>query len=776
MRRGSLSIIATLFLALPFVAFADCSLQGYTVLYVNGILTSQADANTDITALQDALGTSFNSQRLTIRLGYNPSHLDGYGDELESASQALGAPISRFDLDTILDQVAPDVTTRKLLLVGHSQGTFYTNELYDYLIANGVPPESTSVYNLATPASTVEGGGAYLTSGNDKLINQVRVWDAEAGAPGPLPANILIPPQPGDDEDIYGGHHFRGDYLAGAAPRIVADIDNSLAKLAASNASPGACFTPPPPGLADMLQKTAFSLADPAVAGIDSVAGKAGNAAGTAASAAVWAGNALTQTVNTAIGDAFFSIFPRPNAQNAGSVFAVEKALYGSSLSEADYEALLQGKDLPEDEPTASQSQSPKRSEPTPVETPSEENVTPPPTPPPILPPSSVPPTPQPFSSVISISPGFGGGGGVVAPPPVAPATSAPETPQVDATSSQQDDQSQNQNQTPPPDGVTGDASSTTATSTTSSSTSTAEVQPPQQQPPTPQSSCGQSALATAGDFFSGTKDDAEYSPSGFLQYHFGDTKNGGFTLTWTYYDDQCDVSGPTITHTPFQIGLPSGVYDWSVRFTSMTHLDIWNDDDGVILGSYDIPGLLPTYSSIAFDASSVDGSGNHSSLVSRGLKIFEGGEPPSFSNSVATPAGCPDITANGYFFDPSYQNAEYVGGLLRVHLRLLAPYNDGRLFRAKVLAIGNDCSFPPPSFGLGPPSTSFTPFIRYYSLRMASSTHWILWDDENNLQIQCGNGCEGDIPDGTSFISFFASIDAGVSTLRTTPFSPTGP
>jgi len=64
--------------------------------------------------------------------GYNESHIGGFGDLIESASQLFNYPISNYDRDNILRQIYPEITTRKILLVGHSQGTFYTNEIYDY--------------------------------------------------------------------------------------------------------------------------------------------------------------------------------------------------------------------------------------------------------------------------------------------------------------------------------------------------------------------------------------------------------------------------------------------------------------------------------------------------------------------------------------------------------------------------------------------------------------------------------------------------------------------
>jgi len=763
--RAQVFLVLALLLALtPSLASALCTNDGATVVYVNGILTSLADAKNDLFALENRFYGDGGSKDVSFKMGYNPSHLDGYGDELQSVTQALGSPISDYDLDTILEQIAPDVETRKLLLLGHSQGTFYTNEMYDYLVHNGVPPESISVYNLATPANAVEGDGTYLTSGNDKLVNQVRVWDAEAGAPGPLPANILIPPQPGDDTDIYGGHHFVEDYLAGAAPRIVSDIDASLAKLTAEGTSSDTCFKTPSLGLVYDAQKTAFSLADPAVVGVDSVASKATSAAESALSAVASAGSALTQVVNAGIADAVFSVFPKPDAQNAGTAFSVEKALYGSSLTEADYEALLNGQDLPEEE------SAPLPSKPQPKQpTLSHQDLSPPPIQPVAQPvPQKVAAsTTSSLPAAISISPGFGGGGGGNVAIAAAPLP-AVENPESEATSSQVAEQSQDPEQveSSPSDDETSD---TVATSTASTTPDLG----PEQQPTLP--TCGPATLSTKGDFFSSDKDQADYSAAGFLVYHFENTEDGKFTLTWNYFDDECNTSGPVDTHNPLSLTLPSGVLGWSVRFTSMTHFDVWDDQNNLIIGSYDIPAQLPVYTSIAFDGGNFDSSDDVSSFVSRGLKIFGTGEPPSFTNSGPTPAGCPSISATGYFFDPSYENAEYVGGLLRVHLRFLTPYNDGRHFNAEGLALTSNCSFPFLSFGFAPPQTSLTPFIRYYSFRMASSTHWILWDDENNLQVHC-TSCEGDIASGTPLVSFFASVDGNASTLRMTPFPPTSP
>ncbi|MCE9541034.1 hypothetical protein K8R03_00555 [Candidatus Kaiserbacteria bacterium] len=263
---------------------STCAKDGNTVIYVNGILTLQADALRDAKSIQDKLGHGADDNPIIVRLGYNPTHLAGLGDKIESVAQAFNHSVSDYDLKTILMQIYPQVTTRKILLVGHSQGTFYTNEIYKYLITHGVSKESVSVYNIATPASYVEGGGAYVTSTNDKLINFVRTHEVNGnvgahlntyyvsgGIVGSaLRANITVPKENGYDENEYGGH-LLSVYLDGAAPKIVKDINSALGRLRVPETVPDTgdgCFIPPTDDLAYKADKLIFALADPAAKSI----------------------------------------------------------------------------------------------------------------------------------------------------------------------------------------------------------------------------------------------------------------------------------------------------------------------------------------------------------------------------------------------------------------------------------------------------------------------------------------------------------------------------
>lgn len=512
MKKSLIFLIAFALSVIPTLAFAsDCTTNGATIIYVNGIETTQQQAEQDTAMLGKKFLEYGGSPDVQIITGYNPTHLGGLGDELESISQAFNLPISDYDLDTILDQIASEVTTKKVLLVGHSQGTFYTNEMYDYLVHNGVPPASLAVYNIATPASYVAGGGAYLTSANDKVINYVRQLDAKAGAPPALSANIIIPDEPGYAANAWGGH-YPDVYFDGAPGRIVTDIKNSLAKLAAAATTNSACFTPPAPGLTYDLQKAAFAAADPAVSGIDYAANDARN---TVASVM----NNANDIIHSALSDAIFSIIPRPTVQNAGSAFAVEKALYGSSMSVADYEALVQGKDIPEVEPDP---QTQQQAAPDPQElragTASQKSIQALSSTSSVLATTSqtpVPPTPEPLFAGISISPGFGGGN-----------PSAQQTPPIVQTESAPNSSDDVQD--------IEDASSTQAATTTATTTIPAGSPDEVSASSTPEVASATTAIAV-----SPVVDSFDTEPSGW-SFHPSDYPTNWTTSSWDTNSQDC--------------------------------------------------------------------------------------------------------------------------------------------------------------------------------------------------------------------------------------------
>lgn len=420
---------------LPFSArAASCANLGWTVIFVNGVLTDEDSAKIQRQDLENTLPSGINKEPIYVRLGHNQTHLGGGADIIQTASQAFGKSVSDFDQNTILMQIQPQISTRKILLVGHSQGTFYTNSIYEYLLKNGVPEESLAVYNLATPADRVEGSGKYLTSTNDKVINGVRPLMAKYGAPAPLSANITIPIPANELNDPAGGHHFGSSYLAMEPGRIVSDIASALGNLKAG-ASPTAdgCFTPPPPTLAYKTQAVAFAAADPIAQTVKTGTIAAGSALAAAARKAQAAALYAASKIQSAL-SYLFKTLPRANASNQGAAAASAltipppianppaktiaaapvpaQTINTAPKTETPPPATIVKAPVP---PVIAVDQGAKSADPL--------AGSPPPTPPPAIQPQ-IPQTLGP--ALVDIAPGFGGGGAAPVPSQIAAETEAP--------------------------------------------------------------------------------------------------------------------------------------------------------------------------------------------------------------------------------------------------------------------------------------------------------------------------------------------------------------
>lgn len=413
--------LALLFLVLPGFVYGACLERGLTVVYVNGIFTSEETARRDLRLLEQNFKAKFPNSDVQFINGYNPSHLAGVGDVTQAALQTIGLSVSNYDLKTILLQIHPQVQTRRLLLIGHSQGGFYTNAMHEYLLAHGEPKESVGVYNIGTPSNKVAGGGKYLSSANDMLLNMVEHFSGIY-----LVRNINIPILPGDVGNTFAGHGISQAYLAGAPDRVVGEMQAILAALQPTYPSAtGACFTPPEKSLGYQVESVLYAVADPVVSTSIAAAGAVKDAT-VAAAQGVYGFVASTLAVLT----------PEPRTENLPGSFSIVKALYGSSLTEAEVRELLgtqqgsaavlalqQGHNLPAPLPPPPVSPGVVAG----VETES-------PQPPmPHIPPSNLIPIPT--------SPGYGGGGSVAqhTPAPSAPQAngntqeSSPGVPQPEA-------------------------------------------------------------------------------------------------------------------------------------------------------------------------------------------------------------------------------------------------------------------------------------------------------------------------------------------------------
>ena len=336
---------------------ASCASDGATVVYVNGILTSRGDADDDLAKLKKEYQDKTQDSRTKFIVGYNPSHVGGVGDLLKSIEQAYqnqGSFVEDTDLTTILLQIHPQVTTQKVILVGHSQGTYYTNDMYKYLTSHGVSQNSIAVYNIATPASFVAGGGNrnYLTSSTDKVINRVRealkhapsVESFGAGAAlatvaqtqpkDPLPSNTSFVLTPTEGADENGGHSFSNVYLENAPSTIVSTINSDISGLSAVADFNGDCFVKPSDSISYQSGRVTLGV-------MDFIAAKAGPSLAFARDFIVDVGTKVPANLASAAGS-FFNIFtPAPRMTNLPGSFNIVKALYGSSASEEQLQELL---------------------------------------------------------------------------------------------------------------------------------------------------------------------------------------------------------------------------------------------------------------------------------------------------------------------------------------------------------------------------------------------------------------------------------------------------
>ncbi|MEI6581185.1 MAG: immunoglobulin-like domain-containing protein [bacterium] len=261
--------VLILLLSFSFKASASqlCSSNGYTILTINGIFTNNEGAAENKRALERKLLVSptYNNQKLTVDYLYNPTHLAGASDLIDSIAQGAFNEKNDYDLTNMLNDASQKVKTQKLLLVAHSQGNFYANNFYEKVASQegGVPKESMGVYGVASPASRVGGGGKYLTSDTDSVITGTVARYIKI-----LPPNIHIPLQPVDGN----GHNFSEVYLKYKGDRVISDIKSSLNKLKENDEqiSEEPCISPPKLTALHKVKGALFAVADPTASAIKS--------------------------------------------------------------------------------------------------------------------------------------------------------------------------------------------------------------------------------------------------------------------------------------------------------------------------------------------------------------------------------------------------------------------------------------------------------------------------------------------------------------------------
>ncbi len=229
---------------------------------INGVFTDEVGAKNNSEDLSLKLGHNYNNEPLTVDYLLNPSHIAGLGDLFDVAYQKIleNVSVSDYDLTEMWNDASQKVKTKKLLLVAHSQGNFYANNLFKAITGiNKVPPQSAGVYGVASPASYIVGfGSKYITSSTDQVINKIR----SGGILDVLPTNVDIKLPVGDNSN---GHSFSDVYLKYEGARIVSEINSSLDRLSSTSIQDEnkPCIAPPNLSILHKAEGVVLAVADP---------------------------------------------------------------------------------------------------------------------------------------------------------------------------------------------------------------------------------------------------------------------------------------------------------------------------------------------------------------------------------------------------------------------------------------------------------------------------------------------------------------------------------
>ena len=258
--------ITILFLCISCAqANSNCSKTGTTVVFVNGM---NAESEEAIEAQKEALKNKYFKinpldKNILFRYAYNPSRGEGM-DLVKSIMQSCSASndVGDIDLLDMLNQLNERITTERVVFVGHSQGTLYTNALYNRVNAQQLPTQSLGLINIATPSHYIPGGGSYLTSTNDTVINAARSAQFSC-LRGALPANIDIPYTDIDP----AGHKFTEVYLEHAGAQIVRSIHDTIQRLSVDTISRPKCIDPEIAISWEKTKRVALAVSAPMVNG-----------------------------------------------------------------------------------------------------------------------------------------------------------------------------------------------------------------------------------------------------------------------------------------------------------------------------------------------------------------------------------------------------------------------------------------------------------------------------------------------------------------------------
>jgi len=167
------------------------------IFFINGVNTTADDANAHLEKLEDLM--NYESNTITWNVLYNATHGLIKSDLIDFMKQKYKDDFPGRNLDDIVNQFnnkfKGDKNNVYILIIAHSQGNNYANQLYAYLVhREHFPADRVGIFSIASPAHSIDGfvnpdsRFKYVTADNDRIINLVN------SMPGykPMPANVHL--------------------------------------------------------------------------------------------------------------------------------------------------------------------------------------------------------------------------------------------------------------------------------------------------------------------------------------------------------------------------------------------------------------------------------------------------------------------------------------------------------------------------------------------------------------------------------------------------------
>lgn len=225
-------LVTIIAIALCSTCFAQNQLY---IFFLNGVNTTPDEADANLSKLESLIAET---DEITWNTLYNATYgvikSDVWDVMRQKKAEAKNYSITQYkiknpnatlqdylsdrtytgkNLKDIVDQFhnrfPTDFKEAYALIISHSQGNQYANQLWDYLVnGESFPRDHIALFGIASPADRIYGDidqeeASYVTASNDKVINLSRLLGN-----GALPANVKL-------RDCYdfSCHNLIEDYL-----------------------------------------------------------------------------------------------------------------------------------------------------------------------------------------------------------------------------------------------------------------------------------------------------------------------------------------------------------------------------------------------------------------------------------------------------------------------------------------------------------------------------------------------------------------------------------